>query len=95
MSDRVHLSVSGVDDARLVPAITAELARHGVEIEYLAHGVAHDAATLGVIVRMPEGDAGEALLKDLLHRAHLLGTDLNSIGVAQVNGKWTQVFARM
>lgn len=70
--ERVLISMSGPDAPGLIPAITAELARHDALVEDLVHSVIHDRATLGIIVALPVGDAQAPVLKDVLFSAHAL-----------------------
>ena len=71
--DLLLITVGGADRPELVPALTAVLAAHAVEIRDLGHTVIHEKAALGVVVALPEGHSTAPVLKDFLLRAHELG----------------------
>lgn len=70
--ERVLISITGDDAAALLPAITAELARHEVVVEDLGHAVIHDAATLCIVVALPTGAGQAGIVEDVLRRAREL-----------------------
>lgn len=69
------LKVSGHDRPGLTADLTETLAQFGVTLLDLGQSVIHDQVSLGMLLKLPDGEDTSALLKEILFRAHDLGID--------------------
>lgn len=77
MSDTILIKVTGKDKPGLVSSITTIMADYGLEVLDIDQSVIHDILTLGVIVRLPDGDTAAPVLKALRFYCHRSGLKFN------------------
>jgi len=81
----ILIRVSGEDKPGLTASVTAELAKYKADILDIGQSVIHDTLSLGILVKVPEGDQSTPFLKDLLFSAHKLGVRLTFTPVDAAN----------
>lgn len=72
MRQIVLINITGEDRPGLTARITGVLARGGVNILDIGQAVIHDTLSFGILVEIPQTDAGSSVLKDVLFCAHEL-----------------------
>ncbi|WP_243363368.1 phosphoserine phosphatase SerB [Fundidesulfovibrio terrae] len=73
MKDLMLVHISGTDRPGIASTVSGLLAEYGVDILDMGQAVIHDALSLGLLVRIPEGGESAAVVKDLLYAAHEMG----------------------
>jgi phosphoserine phosphatase len=73
MKDLMLVHIFGSDRPGITAAFTVLLADYGVDILDMGQAVIHDALSLGMLIRIPEGGQAAAVVKDLLYAAHEMG----------------------
>lgn len=73
MKDLMLVHVFGPDRPGIASTISGLLAVYGVDILDMGQAVIHDALSLGMLIRIPEGGESAAVVKDLLYAAHEMG----------------------
>lgn len=73
MKDVMLVHILGADRPGIVTTVTGLLAQYGVDILDMGQSVIHDAQSLGMLIRIPEGGQAAAVVKDLLYAAHQMG----------------------
>jgi len=73
MKDLMLVHIFGADRPGITSAVSNLLAQYGVDILDMGQAVIHDALSLGMLIRIPEGGEAAAVVKDLLYQAHEMG----------------------
>jgi len=73
MKDLMLVHIFGADRPGITSAVSSLLAKYGVDILDMGQAVIHDALSLGMLIRIPEGGEAAAVVKDLLYQAHEMG----------------------
>lgn len=73
MKDLMLVHIFGADRPGITSAVSSLLAQYGVDILDMGQAVIHDALSLGMLIRIPEGGEAAAVVKDLLYQAHEMG----------------------
>lgn len=73
MKDLMLLHIFGADRPGITSSVASLLAQYGVDILDMGQAVIHDALSLGMLIRIPEGGEAAAVVKDLLYQAHEMG----------------------
>lgn len=76
MREIILIQVSGGDRPGLTAAFTRILAQYRLNILDIGQAVIHDTLSLGMLVEVPPGSDGSAVLKDLLFEAHKLNVSV-------------------
>jgi phosphoserine phosphatase len=84
MKDILLVHIVGADRPGIASTISSLLAQYGVDILDMGQAVIHDALSLGMLIRLPEGGQSAAVVKDLLYAAHEMGV---SCKFTPVSGK--------
>ncbi|MFZ5425443.1 MAG: phosphoserine phosphatase SerB [Thermodesulfobacteriota bacterium] len=84
MKDVMLVHIFGPDRPGIASTVSGLLAQYGVDILDVGQSVIHDALSLGMLIRIPEGGESAAAVKDLLYASHEMG----------VSCKFTPVGAR-
>lgn len=72
MREIVLINITGEDRPGLTAAITGVLAQGGVNILDIGQAVIHDTLSFGILVEIPDTEAGSSVLKDVLFTAYKL-----------------------
>ncbi|MBI4804777.1 MAG: phosphoserine phosphatase SerB [Desulfovibrio sp.] len=73
MKDLMLVHIFGADRPGIASTVSGLLAQYGVDILDMGQAVIHDALSLGILIRIPEGGESAAVVKDLLYGAHEMG----------------------
>jgi phosphoserine phosphatase len=73
MKDLMLVHISGTDRPGIASTVSGLMAQYGVDILDMGQAVIHEALSLGLLVRIPEGGESAAVVKDLLYAAHEMG----------------------
>jgi len=73
MKDLMLVHIFGADRPGITASFAGLLARYGADILDMGQAVIHDALSLGMLIRIPEGGEAAAVVKDLLYAAHEMG----------------------
>ncbi|MFP5221302.1 MAG: phosphoserine phosphatase SerB [Acidobacteriota bacterium] len=73
MKDLMLVHIFGADRPGITSTVSSLLAHYGVDILDMGQAVIHDALSLGMLIRIPEGGEAAAVVKDLLYQAHEMG----------------------
>lgn len=68
----VLINITGEDRPGLTAAITGVLAQGGVNILDIGQAVIHDTLSFGILIEIPDTEAGSSVLKDVLFTAYKL-----------------------
>jgi len=92
MNDLMLVHVFGPDRPGIANTISGLLAQYGVDILDVGQSVIHDALSLGMLIRIPEGAQSAAAVKDLLYAAHEMGISCKFTPVsAQEYDNWVDL----
>ncbi len=83
MNDMILVHIFGVDRTGVIASFSSLMAGYGVDILDMGQAVIHDALSLGMLIRMPQGAQSAAVVKDLLYAAHELGISCKFTPVTQ------------
>lgn len=76
MQELILVHVTGSDRPGLTAGLTEVLAGYGVDILDIGQVVIHNFLTLGILIRITDGEKSSPVLRDLLFRAFELGVGL-------------------
>ena len=83
MREIVLINITGEDRPGLTAAITGVLAQGGVNILDIGQAVIHDTLSFGILVEVPDTEAGSSVLKDVLFTAHKLDQQVRFTAVSE------------
>ncbi len=83
MREIVLINITGEDRAGLTAAITGVLAQGGVNILDIGQAVIHDTLSFGILVEIPDTEAGSSVLKDVLFTAYKLDQQVRFTPVSE------------
>lgn len=72
----ILIHVTGGDKPGVTAALTAVLAKYGVDILDMGQVVIHNFLTLGILIRIPKEAESAPIVKDVLFKAHEMGISL-------------------
>ena len=73
MKDLMLIRILGADRPGIASTVTNLMAQYGVDILDMGQSVIHDALSLGLLIRIPQGGESAAVVKDLLYASHEMG----------------------
>lgn len=83
MREIVLINITGEDRPGLTAAITGVLAQGGVNILDIGQAVIHDTLSFGILVEIPDTEAGSSVLKDVLFTAYKLDQQVRFTPVSE------------
>lgn len=72
MNEIILMTLSGNDKPGVTSAMSAILARYGINILDIGQAVIHDTLSLGMLLEVPKASESSPVLRDLLFKAHEL-----------------------
>lgn len=76
-SNTMIVTVNGLDQPGVTSSLTKILQEHSIEVLDISQSVIHRILTLSMILRIPEDVGANAVLKELLYRAHEMNLTLH------------------